>query len=175
MLSIASAPGEPVRLGMRVGVEPSSFKRAAVEAPIGSTLAATGVWGDFVLPREERPVLLVAGGIGITPFLSMIAAHDDRPMTLVYGVPGRSVPFREELEAAGVPVLLVSPETPDDLPDGWTHLRASTITADAIAEHVGDLQEHVAYVSGPPRMVSAVATSLRGRVTAVRTDHFDGY
>ena len=51
----------------------SSYKRALAEVTAGSDLAVTGVWGDFVLPkRTGAPVLMVAAGIGITPFVSQL-------------------------------------------------------------------------------------------------------
>lgn len=74
--SIVSAPADLplVRLAYRDDARaPSTFKRALADVEPGGRLWATGVWGDFVLPRDPAlPVLLIAGGIGITPFISQL-------------------------------------------------------------------------------------------------------
>ncbi len=66
--SIVSAPADlpTVRIAFRDGKGPqSSYKRALAAVEPGDTLAVTGVWGDFVLPRRtDAPLLLVAAGIG---------------------------------------------------------------------------------------------------------------
>ncbi|MFX7824793.1 FAD-dependent oxidoreductase, partial [Acinetobacter baumannii] len=88
----------------------SSYKRALAEVPVGATLAVTGVWGDFVLPsRPTAPVLLIAAGIGVTPFVSQLrhlaATGQDRDVVLVYVVSEASeLAFRDDIAASGIPV-----------------------------------------------------------------------
>lgn len=182
VFSIASPPADDdLRVAVRVPEPASSFKRALVGLREGDRVRATGVHGDFVWPRATsrrgaRPLLLVAGGIGVTPFLSQLRAGEPRDVVLVYGVPdGDAVPFRDELVATGVRVVLVSPERPADLPDGWTHVAAPAVSGEVVDEAVPDAADRVAYVSGPPAMVSAVRPALRRRCAGVRTDYFSGY
>ncbi|ALX03416.1 FAD-dependent oxidoreductase [Aeromicrobium erythreum] len=177
VFSISSPPqADDLSVAVRVPEPSSSFKQALVGLREGERVHATGVHGDFVWPRGGRPLLLVAGGIGVTPFLSQLRAGEARDVVLVYGVPdGDVVPYRDELVATGVRVVLVSPEPPADLPADWVHVAAPVVSGDVVAEAVPDAAERVAYVSGPPVMVSAVRGDLRRRCAKVRTDYFSGY
>jgi ferredoxin-NADP reductase len=172
-----SSPPQDGRLAvtLRVPDRSSSFKRALLDLEAGARVRGTGIGGDFVLPADPAtPVLLVAGGIGITPFLSQLRHEGSRDAVLVYGATSPDeVPFVEEL--AGVRVVLVCPGRPVDLPKGWTHVDASVLSADVIAGAVPDLGARRAYVSGPPAMVNAVRSSLRRRVAGLTTDYFSGY
>lgn len=177
VFSISSPPqADRLSVAVRVPEPSSSFKRALVGLRAGDRVHATGVHGDFLWPRGGRPLLLVAGGIGVTPFLSQLRGGDARDAVLVYGVPdGDVVPYRDELVGTGVRVVLVSPERPEDLPVGWTHVAAPVVSGDVVAEAVPDAASRVALVSGPPAMVAAVRADLRGRCAGVRTDYFSGY
>src|SRR5690606_36590573 len=84
--SIASAPGGHVRFGVRLPERSSTFKRAMLSLEPGAKVTATSVGGDFVLPGDDSPVLLVAGGIGITPYVSHLAASTGRDVALVYAI-----------------------------------------------------------------------------------------
>lgn len=175
--SISSAPSGDgaVSFALRVPENSSSFKRALLSLEPGQRVHGTGVGGDFVLPSDPAaPVLLVAGGIGITPFLSQLRHGPGRDAVLVYGASSaEEVPFAEDL--AGARVVLVCPDRPDVLPHGWTHVEAPFLSAEIIAEAVPDLADRKAYVSGPPAMVNAVRADLRKRCGRVKTDYFTGY
>src|SRR3989442_214970 len=70
--SIASSPGDPVLL-IATRLTGSAFKRSLAEVALGTRVEVQGPMGSFVLPQDAtRPLALVAGGIGITPFRSMI-------------------------------------------------------------------------------------------------------
>lgn len=177
VFSIASRPGEDVvTVAMKVPTDrPSSFKAALQDLSDGDVVAATGVGGDFVLGRADDRLLLVAGGIGITPFLAQADELAERDAVLVYGLNTVEIPFRDELLRSGLPVIVVSPEPPHDLPSGWQHVVGARIDADLLRETVTDLGERRAFISGPPVMVDACRSALRGSVAGVRTDHFAGY
>ncbi|EFQ82193.1 oxidoreductase NAD-binding domain protein [Aeromicrobium marinum DSM 15272] len=177
MFTISSPPGAAtVTVAVRVPEVSSSFKQALLALEPGTVVTATGVHGDFVWPDAGRPVVLVAGGIGVTPFLSQLRADRDRDAVLVYGVPDADeVPYRDELVDVGARVVLVAPAPPADLPEGWRHVPAPFVTGDTVADAVPDLASRSAFVSGPPAMVDAVRQSLRRRCAAVHTDHFTGY
>lgn len=169
--SISSAPGDEVTVAVRVPERPSAFKRALIELDEGDVVRATSVSGDFTWPQTSRPMLLVAGGIGITPFVSQLRHHDCDDVVLVYGVTGPDdLAYRDELAATGARVVVVSPEHPD-LPEGWAWAQGSFVTREVLDEHVPDHHDRVAYVSGPPAMVHAV----RRFVPRARTDYFSGY
>ncbi|TSD62539.1 FAD-dependent oxidoreductase [Aeromicrobium piscarium] len=162
-LSIASPPGPEVCVAIREPEDASSFKKTLAALPAGTRLAATGVSGDFLLPRDPgEGVLLIASGIGVTPFMSQLRADgSERDMRLVHHVrAGEVQPYAEEIAALGLESHVVS----GDLP-GWDELVAL----------VPDLAERVVYVSGSPASVDAVRRELRGRVRRIRTDRFLGY
>ncbi|HEV7622604.1 MAG TPA: oxidoreductase, partial [Amnibacterium sp.] len=131
-LTIVSPPGDPaVRVAVRTREPMSSFKQALDVLPVGSPVRAVTVSGAFTLPADRGvPLLLVASGIGITPFVSQLAADraavaagaPARDVLLVDRVPtGEDVPYRDVLEASGVRVLVVcpDPETLGPVPDHW--------------------------------------------------------
>lgn len=176
VFSVCSAPGsEHVTFGLRVPDPGSSLKRTLATLEPGSVVRATGVGGDFVLPRDPAvPVVLIAGGIGVTPFVSQLRHAPQRDAVLVYAVPSAtSIPFADDLAACRV--VLVSPDRPASLPETWRWVEAGAVDADLVAEAVPDLAQRLAFVSGPPAMVNAVRPGLRRHAKRVHTDYFSGY
>lgn len=190
--SIVSAPSDAptVRIAYRVkpgggagagsGSGESSYKRAlAVGAP-GADYAATGVWGDFLLPRDPNsPVLLVAAGIGITPFISQLreakARGIERNAVLIYIASEASeLAFRDELEASGIEVIVFTRDEPRDLPANWVWARGVRLDAEGLPRVVPDLSSRHAYVSGPPKLIAELAPAL-DKARSLTTDAFAGY
>jgi ferredoxin-NADP reductase len=186
--SIASAPEDlpEVRIAFREspvvrdGKAQSSYKKALAEIPVGGTLAATGVWGDFVLPKKtSSPVLMVAAGIGITPFVSQLRhvrlSGQDRDIVLVYvAADAAELAFRDELEASGVPVILFTRDRPQDLPRHWLWARGVRLDAEGLLQVVPDIGARHAYVSGPAGLIADLAPALE-RARSITTDAFSGY
>jgi len=180
--SIASAPEDlpMVRIAFKEGSK-SSFKRALAEVAPGSPLAVTGVWGDFLLPvKSSSPVLLVAAGIGVTPFVSqlrhLVATDQDRDIVLVYVASSADeLAFRDDIVAAGIPVVVFTRDEPTDLPPRWTWAGRSTrLDADGLIRAVPDIEGRHAYISGPPALIADLAPAL-GRARSLTTDAFAGY
>lgn len=155
----------------------STYKRALAAVRPGGVLTATGVWGDFVLPRRSQPLLLVAAGIGVTPFVSQLrelaATGAGRDIVLLF-VASRAeeLPYRDEL--AGARVVVFTPDEPADLPAAWTWAGGERLTADAVARFVPDVPARRAFVSGPPGLIADLAPALR-RARSLTTDAFAGY
>ena len=125
-ISSADADTGTVSFGIKIPAEgSSSFKRTFAELPPGSRIQATTVGGDFVLPADTaEPLLMVAGGIGITPFISHLAECTDpaRAAGCRAGLRGgRSE--RDPLPRTCFPRpgsgWCWSPRAPRNLPDGW--------------------------------------------------------
>ncbi len=93
----------------------SSFKKTLFKLQPGAELHMADPMGDFVLPKLiQTPLVFVAGGIGITPYHSILrwlhATHEQRPIKLLYGVRSEDeIIFQETFHKAGVePVVVVS-------------------------------------------------------------------
>ncbi|MCW2799302.1 MAG: hypothetical protein JWQ70_774 [Aeromicrobium sp.] len=175
--SISSPPHDDGQLtiAVRVPEKSSTYKKALLDLKPGQTVRGTGVGGDFILPKDAAvPLLLVAGGIGITPFLSQLRHHPERDAVLVYGVTGpEEISYADELAAFNV--VIVSAVRPDHLPTTWRWIEAPFLSAEIIASAVPDLGKRRAYVSGPPAMVNAVRPGLAKRCAGIKTDYFTGY
>ncbi|MGO1921652.1 MAG: FAD-dependent oxidoreductase, partial [Microbacterium sp.] len=163
---------------------PSSYKRALAAAEPGAELAVTGTWGDFLLPKGEAPVLMVAAGIGVTPFVSQLrqlqadGAQRDavpRDIVLVYVASEASeLAFRAELEATGVPTVVFSRDAPAGLPAHWTWAQGVRLDAAGLEHVVPDIGARHTYISGPPRLIADLAPALQ-KARSVTTDAFAGY
>ncbi|MDD7929467.1 flavodoxin reductase [Microbacterium sp. NM3R9] len=179
--SIVSAPAElpEVRIALREGSQ-SSYKQALARVEPGQALPVTGVWGDFVLPaRTDAKVLLVAAGIGVTPFVSQLRqarlAGEHRDIVMVYvASAAEELAFRDDIVAAGIPVLVVTRDEPHDLPSGWRWSGGARLDAAGLVDLVPDLAERHAYISGPPRLIAELAPAL-ARARSLTTDAFAGY
>jgi len=166
--TIASAPSDAiVRLGMRMPDPGSTLKRTLRELEPGARVATTLVAGDFLLPRDAGiPLVMLAGGIGVTPFASQLAeltARGERRDVVVLVVPSNpgEVLYRDVLEASGARVVEVPLES---------------LTRDALLELVPDLASRRGFVSGAPAVVSAGRAALRAAgAKRVQTDYFIGY
>lgn len=168
-----------VAVAYRLDVTPSSFKRALTALPEGAVVDVAAVGGDVRLPRRTGvPVLLLAGGIGVTPFVGMAeqAAREGRDAVLVLrhataGAP----PYLERLAATGVPTFVVGPRPGWPLPPGWHHA-GPELTSAVLTDAVPDLADRRAYASGSPAWVGQASRVLRASgVRRVRRDPFDGY
>jgi ferredoxin-NADP reductase len=182
--SLASAPHES-GLMIATRMRDSAFKRALQALPDGAPIKLTGPIGRFTL-AADRPGVFIAGGIGITPFLSMLrqAAHERAPERLALLYSNRrpeDAAFLEELqqlEGRHEKFRLVATMT--DMGgsslkwNGPTELLNVQLIRGAAAGFVAP----VYYVVGPPRMVMAMQETLRGAGVAdadIRSEEFYGY
>jgi ferredoxin-NADP reductase len=116
--------------------------------------------------RADAPYLLVAGGTGITPVMSILRRladeGDDRPLVLVYA--NRrwdDAAFRDELDLLADALDLDVFHVLADPPEGWTG-ESGRIDADLLSGALARLPgEPNVFVSGPPRMVDAALAQLR--------------
>ncbi|WP_431807619.1 FAD-dependent oxidoreductase [Microbacterium paraoxydans] len=181
--SIVSAPADlpTLRIAYKNGDQkhPSSYKRALAAAEPGATFAVTGTWGDFVLPRGDQPVLMVAAGIGVTPFVSQLrqlrATGLQRDVVLVYvAAEAAELAFREELAETGVRTVVFTRDEPVGLPAHWSWAQGARLDAGSLQHAVPDLAERHAFISGPPRLIADLAPALQ-QARSLTTDAFAGY
>ncbi len=183
--SIASAPEDLplLKVAFKEGdnAKPlSSYKKALAQVQPGAALAITGVWGDFLLPkRDAAPILMVAAGIGVTPFVSQLrhvhAADLERDIVLVYVASDASeLAYREEIEASGARVLVFTRDRPADLPPHWQWAQGVRLDAAGLVRVVPDIGARHAYISGPAGLIAELAPALE-RARSITTDAFSGY
>ena len=184
VFSIASSPVETevIRFGLNTAERSSSLKTALLALEPGEIIAGTAVGGDFLLPKEPaRPLLFVAGGIGITPFMSHLGQINgsgiSRDVVVLYSASSADeLAYSQRLSELGYPVLLLAPSAPKSMPKDWTYLGRGPLTADILLSAIPDVRSRAAYVSGPPAFVHAVRELLRkARAHGVKTDFFSGY
>jgi ferredoxin-NADP reductase len=178
--TLASAPHEP-ELMIATRMRDSTFKRHLGSMPLGTSLEMDGPGGLMVLHEDaSRPAVFLAGGIGITPFLSMArdAAKRNLPQRIVLFYSNRrpqDAAFLAELEQLqGDRFKLVTTMT--DAPD-WRGERRR-ISRELLAEHLADLRAPVYYFAGPPGMTMAVQGMLADLGVAeddMRSEEFYGY
>ena len=180
VFSISSAPGADITFALKITDEVSSFKRALLDLEPGSAVKGTLVAGDFVLPPAGTPILLVAGGIGITPFASQLA-HDrtigvERDVVVAYAVSDPAeLAYSDLLKTSGARVIIAAPTKPARLPKGWIYA-GPRLTGEVLTEHVPDLAARRAFISGPPSLVNTLRVTLRSLgARRVTTDYFSGY
>ncbi len=143
------------------GDKSSTFKKALFKLEPGAELAMSGPMGDFVLPKLiQTPLVFVAGGIGITPFHSILewlaATGEQRPIKLLYGVANEDeIIFQDTFERAGQhATIVVSNPTP-----AWGGERGR-LSAQLILGLEQPSEDTLVYVSGPEPMVEALEKDL---------------
>lgn len=185
VFSIVSAPHEP-ELIIATRLSDSAFKRALKDLPQGAELQLAGPNGNFTLHEEVRaPAVFIAGGIGITPFMSMIrhAAHtaSTQKITLFYSNREPSAAAflgeLEEMARANPNFTLVATMT--GLAEGATW-QGETDLSDAamLARHLPDLDVPNYYCVGPAGMVGATKEMLESAGIAkgrIAFEQFTGY
>src|SRR5690606_34190640 len=111
-------------------------------------------------------LLLVAGGIGITPFASQLdhltRVGDRRDIVVLYSTSATGdLPYRELLAESGVRVVLYAPQAPSPLPANFEYGGPGRITAERVRETVPDAEQRRTYISGPPGFVNDLRRALR--------------
>jgi ferredoxin-NADP reductase len=182
-ITAVTSPTERGVIGLCTRLRDSAFKRSLAEMPVGADVDVEQPKGDFVLPEDSsRELVFVAGGIGITPFRSMLRYIQDEGLphkaTLIFSNRDReSTAFLDELEEveqANPNVRLVVTMTDDP---GWPGEKRR-IDAGFFKDHLDDLNDKTYMVAGPPEMAQAVGAELQAAGVDeehVQVDKFSGY
>lgn len=135
------------------------------EVPVGKRVYMDGPYGHFTIGNPADMHVLVAGGVGATPMMSMIRTladrGDKRPAILIYGSKDwESITFREELEAIEKRLNLKVVHVLADPPPGWEGEKGF-VTADLFKRHLpAPYAEHEYFICGPNPMMDAVEKVL---------------
>lgn len=183
--TIASSPTEKeILLTVKIPAKPSSFKSALKDLPVGESVYTTSLEGDFTEPKEkDENYVFIAGGIGITPFRSIIKhlldTNTQTHITLFYSarVPLEFVfkdIFSEAERKIGLKIVYIASEKPRG---NWPG-EVGHIDEQMIRRHVKDALLSFYYISGPAAMVLAIEKVLVDmgiQKLHIRTDYFPGY
>jgi len=181
--SIVNSPNEKDVLVMATRLSDSAFKRSLNELPVGTTVEIDHIAGLFTLPKEKTASLVfIAGGIGITPFMSMLRyiAEEklDYNVTVFYSNREKaSTAFYDELQELGkrmknIKVVFTMTNDPD-----W-HGESRMLDVKFIKDYFPEPDKNIYMVAGPPPMVKGVVETLKAaRVDEenIITDNFVGY
>lgn len=186
--TLASSPTEStLRLGVKIYEPSSSYKKAMLDMTSESTIVAAQVAGDFVLPRnKKRKLVFIAGGIGVTPFRSMVKylvdRREARDIVMLYAANNvQDIAYKEVLEQArnelGIATTYVLAK-PDPVQPLELNQRTGYVDRTAIQEMVKDYHERIFYISGTHQMVVAVQDALKKMGVSkshIKVDYFPGY
>ncbi|HVX58617.1 MAG TPA: FAD-dependent oxidoreductase [Candidatus Saccharimonadales bacterium] len=171
--TISSAPYEGhVQITTRfAGSDSSSFKKALLNLKSGDEIEADGPKGKFVLQEGDHHHVLIAGGIGITPYHSMLKqlAHDNKlsHATLLYANNDENFVFDDELESIAA----------QDSTFHESKFVGRRITDEDLKAYAAE-DNSIFYLSGPEPMVENYEQVLAGLdvpAERVKTDYFPGY
>jgi ferredoxin-NADP reductase len=183
--SVSSAPCENI-IQITTRLRDTAFKRVLQHVALGTSMKLEGAFGDFRLHHAQRPAVLLAGGVGITPFRSILV-EQIRCGTLPYRVvlfhanrrPGDAAFGGElrqlaELEPKFTFVPVMSAAEPADEWDG----ERGHIDAAMLRRHLDGVEQQIYYLAGPAGMVRAmrdVLTEMAVDEDDIRSEEFTGY
>ena len=172
--TVASAPTENiVKLTMKMNDSPSEFKQAMLELKQGMKISMAGPVGSFYL-KDDKPTILIAGGIGITPFRAMLKQIEaegngiEKPIQLLYLDSEKSYLYKDELDgiANNTSIIITYLDSKDDLHQ-------------EIGKFVDLYKNNGNYfIAGPKAMVDSISSHLQsGNISKrnIKKDAFYGY
>ncbi len=176
--TVASSPTEE---GIRIGVkfpenESSSFKKEMLDMKIGKQIVASGLSGDFTLPKGiTKKLVFIAGGIGVTPYRSIIKylvdTNEKRDIILLYSDKDEKQfvykdIFNEAIKKFGIKTIYYETE------------KQGHINADFIKKEIPDFKERMFYISGSHGMVTGFENTLKEsgiHEKQIKIDYFPGF
>jgi ferredoxin-NADP reductase len=184
--TLAGAPFES-DLMITTRMRDTAFKRVLRKADMGLEVKIAGPRGSFTLQRDaEKPAAFLAGGIGITPFRSIIrqATYEKAPHHLYLFYSNRrpeDAPFLEllsETAKQNPKFHLVATMTEMEKSHREWNGETGFINKDMLIKYLRTLQGPIYYVAGPPAMVAAMRRMLTEAAVEeddIRTEEFSGY
>lgn len=153
-------------------VSSSSFKQSLDKLKLGDPIIIDSIDGDFIWQDSDKETIFIAGGIGITPFRSILADRNYKKLPinlhLIYAGRDDKFAFKEEFDA-------IQANNPDFK---VTYISGKQLTAELLLETEPELLKKVIYISGPEPMVEALGVSLKEAGlpdSSLKQDWFPGY
>jgi ferredoxin-NADP reductase len=161
-------------------ISATGFKQTLAAMKTGDTAAIIRIDGEFILPDAGKEIVMVAGGVGITPFKCMlehlVLKGEKRRVTLLYSNKNKAnTAFYDELsqmEQSGYLVKIYFVMTRDDT---WPGPKGR-MNAEFIAGNIPGYQKNHFMVAGPPNFVGGISQALEELgISDVKLEKFFGY
>lgn len=184
--SIASAPFDS-DLMIATRMRDTAFKRALCTIPLGTQVKMDGPSGSFTLHKNSaKPAVFLAGGIGITPFRSIVrqASHERLPHQLYLFSSNRRpedspfLPDLEELTRSNPNFHYVPTMTEISKSSRPWMGETGFISPKMLSKYIPNIHGPIYYIAGPPAMVTAMRQILTQAAVDeddIRTEEFAGY
>ena len=182
--SIVSSPTDRKAIEMTTRLRGSGFKETLSKLDLWTEVEINDIEGNFVLPENpDKPLVFIAGGIGITPFVSMLRFIKDKKLfdyqtNLIYSNREREVaPFLDELQTMSNENLnfkLILTMTKDSKWNG----EKRRINEKFLKDYLNDFNKYLYMIAGPPGFVSGMINVLREAGVDkenVKAERFSGY
>lgn len=175
----SAAPFEKnIRITTRLTKEKgSSFKKKLESLEVDGWIEISVVEGDFIMDDPNKNYVFIAGGIGITPYRSIITqlTHDKKPIniTLIYANSDQNVVYREELEQ----ITKTNPNFKIHYVFSPNHINEAKIR-ELVPDFATPTNGPIFYVSGPEPMVLSLVEMLKKmgiEEERIKHDDFPGY
>lgn len=184
--TLASSPTEDrIMLGVKFYENGSSYKRAMLTMDMNTPIVAAQLAGDFVMPKDvSKKLVFIAGGIGVTPFRSMVKylvdTEEERDVRVLYSARSEddfayTDVFEQARQTLGIQTTYVVTDNPID---SRPHMIVGKINGDLIAQAIPDYSDCTFYISGTHPMVEALQESLEAlgvHRRNIKIDFFPGY
>src|SRR5580700_10727073 len=167
--SLSAAPGKDL---LRITVKDlGDHSQALSRLRPGTRVIAEGPYGAFTASHSGRSVLLLAGGVGITPLRAMFATLPGH-VTLIYRASSeRDIVFRDELDA----IAAARGAKAYYLVGSRAEIGGDPLSPRLLRSLVPGLDQQEVYVCGPSGMISAAVDALRGAGVPRRQIHFESF
>lgn len=188
VFTVSSSPTDEKFITITTRIIQSSFKQTLADIKIGELVQFMGPWDDLNFdPKDTRPHVFLAGGIGITPFHSIIQFSLDKKiniqMTLFVSWKNKDEMIFDELMRKAedslenfsyVPTLTEDESLDSDVWDG----ERGRINEEMIKKYVKDIKSSKYFFAGPPTMVKALKEIVNGMGVDkenLLAEEFEGY
>lgn len=174
--TISSSPTEnEIRIGVKFNKNGSTFKNEMLSMKIGHEIVASQLAGDFTIPKQtDKKLVFIAGGIGITPYRSIIKniidTNQKSNIVLIYCEKNiDEMVYKDVFDKArnyGVKVIYFETE------------KEGHINSQILQRQVADFRQRTFYLSGPHRMVTSfekVLSELHLPKSQIKVDYFPGF
>jgi ferredoxin-NADP reductase/nitrite reductase/ring-hydroxylating ferredoxin subunit len=193
--TIASSPTEKDSILITTRIRDSPFKQKLSKLDAGTPVKITAPAGEFTLPEDySKPVVFLSGGIGVTPFRSMIKYATDRqlPLKITMFDSNRNqanILYKDEFDAWAklnknlknvYTITGEQAEAPHSASSEWKGEKGY-IDKSMLSRHLSsdEINNSVFYICGPPAMLAAMKKLLQEGLGVlgdrIRVEEFTGY